>query len=271
MAYHHSLYSVIQGKGLPVVLLHGLAASHHDWDWLAPLLVQFEYQVYLPDLLGHGDSPRPSEISCYTLDKLYTALLMWMEQVRVPKRFFLIGHSLGGYLSLKIAINHPEQVLGLVLTAPFFTLKQILPLARQALQYPTLSEQALKLATPPMVNSILRLASPVLGNYPPQARWRTATDYTRTIPASMRFPASAQDLTPALVSIKAPAIVIWGKNDLMLQPRYFERLVQALPNAQGHAFPACGHEPHLTRMAQFNQLTLDFLKAHSFDCKADTA
>ena len=252
-------------------MLHGLAASHHDWDWLAPQVIQAGYQVFVPDLPGHGDSPRPRSPASYTLDYLYQALVVWMEQESLPEPFFLIGHSLGGYLSLKIAIERPKQVLGLVLAAPFYSLKQIFPLARHVLKLPMLSEQVLRLATPQMVDSILWFTAPVLGNYPSQARRQTALDYTRTIPASMRFPASAQDLSSSLASIEIPVLTVWGKHDLMLRPQFFNWLVKALPLAHGIAIPACGHEPHLAYMAEFNQLALDFIKAHTFDRQPDIA
>jgi pimeloyl-ACP methyl ester carboxylesterase len=107
------LFSVIQGTGIPVIMLHGLTASHHDWDSLTSEVTQAGYRVYAPDLLGHGDSPRPTNPAIYNLDNLYDSLLDWIEQVHIPKPFFLIGHSLGGYLCLKIAIDQPNHVLGL--------------------------------------------------------------------------------------------------------------------------------------------------------------
>jgi len=51
---------VAQGDGTPVVMIHGLAASLHDWDELIPVLTQNGYESYALDLLGHGESPKPA-------------------------------------------------------------------------------------------------------------------------------------------------------------------------------------------------------------------
>ncbi|MCC6569360.1 MAG: alpha/beta fold hydrolase, partial [Anaerolineales bacterium] len=46
---------VKQGSDSPVILIHGVAASLHDWDELTPELAQNGYASYALDLLGHGD------------------------------------------------------------------------------------------------------------------------------------------------------------------------------------------------------------------------
>lgn len=245
---------------MPVLMLHGLTASHHDWDWLAPHLVQAGYKVYIPDLPGHGDSAAFSEAKDYTIDHLYKTLLRWIDQVGLPTPFFLVGHSLVGYLSLRYALEHPQNGLGMALVAPLFSLRQIDPVARRALSHPTLSENAIRLARPKLVHHVIRLASPILGKYPSKAGWQTAVDYSRAAPASMRFPASIQDLTPRLGEITTPAYIFWGTFDLMLKPSSFKDLVRGLKHARGHAFPACGHEPHLVCTPEINEMILTFFQ-----------
>ncbi len=53
--------SVRAGEGAPVILAHGLAASLHDWDALLPELAAHEYAGYALDLLGHGESAKPTQ------------------------------------------------------------------------------------------------------------------------------------------------------------------------------------------------------------------
>ena len=50
------LHYTKQGEGPPAVLVHGFAASNFDWAYLEPDLVENGYQVYSPDLIGHGKS-----------------------------------------------------------------------------------------------------------------------------------------------------------------------------------------------------------------------
>ena len=61
---------VQQGTGTPVVMIHGIAASLHDWDDLIPALSKNGYASYALDLLGHGDSPKLNS-RAYRMEWLY--------------------------------------------------------------------------------------------------------------------------------------------------------------------------------------------------------
>ncbi|MBI3737910.1 MAG: alpha/beta fold hydrolase, partial [Chloroflexi bacterium] len=61
---------ISKGKGSPVILIHGLAASLHDWDFLLPELDKAGYAGYALDLLGHGESPKPDSRE-YEMDWLF--------------------------------------------------------------------------------------------------------------------------------------------------------------------------------------------------------
>src|SRR3990172_4590171 len=61
---------VQQGKGMPVILTHGMAASLHDWDDLLPELSGSGFAGYALDLLGHGDSHKPAHYNEYTADSV---------------------------------------------------------------------------------------------------------------------------------------------------------------------------------------------------------
>ena len=70
---------VQQGSGSPVVLIHGVAASLHDWDDLTPDLAKNGYASYALDLLGHGDSPKPDSRSYHVANR---ALVHRQEHLR---------------------------------------------------------------------------------------------------------------------------------------------------------------------------------------------
>ena len=66
------------GEGTPVILIHGIAASLHDWDDLIPELSQSGYSCYALDLLGHGDSPK-IDSRAYQMDWLLEHFFHWMK------------------------------------------------------------------------------------------------------------------------------------------------------------------------------------------------
>lgn len=92
--------------GVPLVCLHGVAASSDEFGWLVPRLVEAGHRVVRVDFRGHGDSDRaerPYVGPDYVTDAL--AVLEGFEQPAL-----LLGHSLGGIVALAVAQRHPELV-----------------------------------------------------------------------------------------------------------------------------------------------------------------
>ena len=108
----------ISGQGPPLVLTHGFGGSRHTWDTVVPLLAE-HFTVVVWDLPGHGDSPDVGEGN-YSRELALSELAGVIERVGAPA--VLVGHSLGGYLSMAHAIDQPESVEALVLvsTGPGF-------------------------------------------------------------------------------------------------------------------------------------------------------
>lgn len=103
----------VGGEGPPLVLVHGLSGAAVNWADLVPALAA-RRQVLVPDLPGHGGSaplPAASSLSAYA-DRV--RLLAELEGM-LPAP--LVGHSLGGSVSLRMAIRWPGDVSGLVLAA----------------------------------------------------------------------------------------------------------------------------------------------------------
>jgi len=67
---------VRQGTGTPVIMIHGIAASLHDWDDLIPELASNGHACYALDLLGHGDSPKLDE-RAYQMDWIFEHFFNW--------------------------------------------------------------------------------------------------------------------------------------------------------------------------------------------------
>ncbi len=103
----------------PVVMVHGLGTGASTWSRCAELLAP-DHDVLAVDLLGHGGSPVPDDPAEYTRD----IALRDLDEVvaSLDRRPVLVGHSLGGYLSLAHAITRPGADRGLVVlnTGPGF-------------------------------------------------------------------------------------------------------------------------------------------------------
>ncbi len=102
----HSICHSIQGKGQPLVLVHGFGASIGHWRKNIPVLAAAGYKVHAVDLLGFGASDKPPLE--YTLE-LWETLLQdyWREHIGRPAVF--VGNSIGGLMTLMMLAHAPEM------------------------------------------------------------------------------------------------------------------------------------------------------------------
>lgn len=253
---------VVDGDGPPVVLIHGLSASLSDWWRLMPLLVSGGYRVIAVDLLGHGDSYKPDDPKYYTADVVYAALEECLDALGIEPPFYLVGHSLGGYMSLAYAWNHPDRVRAMVLVNPLYSLAQITRVLDLFMPFTTVGVGLLKATPQWLVNSFLSYNDSFLTKLDAETRWAYSRDIKRASPHVLRIPATARDLTPHLPAITPVTLVLWGVDDRIEKADSFPGLVSRLPNATGKGIRACGHHPHQGKPELVSRLVFDFFGQH---------
>ncbi len=267
-----------QGEGSPVILTHGLAASLHDWDDLLPELADSGYAGYALDLLGHGESHKPEHQHEFTFEAVFEHFSAWIdslpfaESLTRSNSLILIGHSLGGGLSLQYALRYPNRVHALVLVNPFYDIHQLPPIIqlafRRRLINTTLIERApyrLFRFFVDMSSVNFHMKSRETHVLPEHIRYQTALDYTRAASGIYNIPRTLPDLTLNLSRIHQPTLLLWGNRDQSLDPESFPKLKKKLPNvAASHQFPICGHVPHQCHPEQFNPHVMRFLQALPF-------
>ncbi|HET9912635.1 MAG TPA: alpha/beta hydrolase [Anaerolineales bacterium] len=256
---------VQQGTGSPVVLVHGLAASLHDWDDLIPELAVHGHACYALDLLGHGDSPKP-DARAYEMDWIFEHFFHWVDSLHLSEPAILIGHSLGGRVALEYARRFSPATRGLILVNPFYSASQLPLLLRKTYRHTNLSKLAVHQVPERLFRFFVDVSSMAMGHsvgarhsLSERIRLQTALDYKRTAPGVYHIPSVIADMTPHLHEIDVPALVVWGDRDQTLAPASFSRVVEALPKARGEIFHA-GHVPHQSHAAAFNQVVMKFLK-----------
>jgi pimeloyl-ACP methyl ester carboxylesterase len=99
-------------RGQPgLILVHGGAAHAHWWSFLAPLLTS-HYDVVALDMSGHGDSDRRAQ---YPRDAWASEVIAVSEAMKFPGPPVLIGHSLGGLVSIIVASLHGSKLAGAII------------------------------------------------------------------------------------------------------------------------------------------------------------
>ena len=95
----------------PVLLIHGGGAHAHWWGFLAPLLTD-RYDVLALDLSGHGDSGRRDR---YPREVWAGDVLAVIDHAKLSQRPVIVGHSMGGFVSMVTAALHGERLAGAIL------------------------------------------------------------------------------------------------------------------------------------------------------------
>lgn len=246
-----------------MILIHGLAASLHDWDDLIPELTVNGYACYAPDLLGHGDSPK-LDSRTYQMDWILEHFFQWMKSLRLTEPAILIGHSLGGHIALEYARRVSAWTRGLILVNPFYSRSQLPFPIRNA--YDRTGELLFPRIPRRLFQFFVNISSFAMGHsvgalrsLPERIRAQTILDYKRTAPGVYYIPSVITDLTHSLHEVNTQTLVIWGDLDKTLSPSSFSRLVNELPKARGEVIRA-GHVPHQSHTEIFNQIVMNFLR-----------
>jgi len=104
----------VGGAGPPLLLLHGYPQTRAIWHKVAPALAQ-RYTLVAADLRGYGDASKPPTDAAHAP---YSKREMARDPVALMQalgfeRFFLAGHDRGGRVAHRLAMDHPDRVLGL--------------------------------------------------------------------------------------------------------------------------------------------------------------
>lgn len=97
------------GSGEPVILLHGLLGSHHNWLPQAEKL-SGKFHVFALDHRNHGQSPHADE---FNYDAMAADVLEFIGEQKIS-RVRIIGHSMGGKVAMRLAQVHPDTVESIV-------------------------------------------------------------------------------------------------------------------------------------------------------------
>ena len=101
------------GSGTPIILIHGYPLDHTIWQPMIPFL-ESEARLIMPDLRGHGLSSTSEEN--FSIERMADDIAGLMDFLRI-KKAIMIGHSMGGYVTLAFARKYEQKLLGLGLIA----------------------------------------------------------------------------------------------------------------------------------------------------------
>ncbi|NLX08380.1 MAG: alpha/beta hydrolase [Chloroflexi bacterium] len=239
---HYETY----GRGRPVLLLHGWLGSWALWRDTIEALGR-DYRTYALDFFGFGESgvvnnlETPRALDAFTVPTYVEMVYQFMERLGI-KKAPLIGHSMGGTVSLSTAIHYPEKVVKVCVIGS--------PIAGKSLNL------LLKLSGYPTLASVfwlfggrgLRLFLRGYSYFMAQdgsAMSRMISKDVSMISMESFFQSIGTlrqtDLRPDLYRVKVPTLGMYGKKDIIVRPSEHQTLKQGVPHAQIEWFPDAGH------------------------------
>lgn len=256
-----ALRYIDEGRGPPVVFLHGLGASMYAWRKnLAPVAAA-GYRVIAFDNRGFGFSDKPAtgyDNASYA--RLAVALLDSLHLVDAV----LIGHSMGGAIAAEVAITHPGRVRGLVLIGSAGLGAREPPLFRVA-RWPLIGPLLFAFRDRGLTERLLKAtyADPrkvsdadVDQYYAPVAE----PEYGRALRAVLREFRFDGLGGGRLDHIAAPALVLWGEADRLVPITLGRALAAGIPRAAFLSVPHAGHAVQEEAPDEVNRLLIRFLK-----------
>jgi pyruvate dehydrogenase E2 component (dihydrolipoamide acetyltransferase) len=240
--------------GVPLLLVHGFGADLNTWMFNQPALAE-HYDTIALDLPGHGGSSKTIGTSPWTA--LLDALVGFMNAADFLQAH-LVGHSLGGALSLALAGAHPERVASLTLIAPGGLGPEInmgfidgLSRAQRRKEVKDALEQLVadpSTISRSMVEDVLKYK-----------RVDGVAEALTSIAAAL-FPGGRQagNLRETLEQAAMPRQLLWGREDRIIPASHAE----ALPDGIAvHLIDGAGHLPHMEKSSEVNRLVLNSLRA----------
>jgi pimeloyl-ACP methyl ester carboxylesterase len=248
------------GHGTPLVLVHGLGGSWESWlPTMADLCV--DHRVIAVDLPGFGGSdelPAPAEMAAHA-----NALKGLIHHLALS-RFVLIAHSMGGLVVLNLTLEHPTQVIGLVLVGSGGV---ALGARRKAVMLKILTQFKRLMSNEAVLRAIvrrprLRRAAFVGGIGDP-----TVIDarLAQMILASFAAPGFEGAVAAGLMDeshlrvaeVTVPTLLIWGDRDRLVPVAFGRAMAAEMAEARIEVLPRVGHCPMIERPTRFSALVRD--------------
>jgi pimeloyl-ACP methyl ester carboxylesterase len=229
----------------PTLFVHGWGVSSYTFHRNLRAAADAGVPVWAFDLKGHGYSDKPVAAAAYTLDALAGHVVDVMDALGL-ERAVLVGHSMGGGISVRVATSAPERVAGLVLLAPVgFGAVNLVRLAEWLLPKPldTLLpyfawRMTARVALALAYGSGARPSPRDVDEY-----WAPTADpaFVRVVREVTR----AVDWRPGrpeeLSRVRCPAVVMFGTQDRIVRGDSAETYVRCLPDARLELIRGAGH------------------------------
>jgi pimeloyl-ACP methyl ester carboxylesterase len=243
----------VTGGGIPLVLVHGLGDRSEAW---APMIKQLKkdgFHVYALDLLGYGRSPKPadSDYSIATQEQLVADFIRALGMQKTD----IGGWSMGGWIALKLALDHPEMV------------DRVVVYDAAGLRYDTGFSQSIfhptNAAELRRLQILLEPNSRPLPGFIARDALRKFAGQQWVIDRGMDSMFTGRDLVDSRLSdFTEPLLLVWGADDRLIPVALAEKMHALDPRSELDVVEGCGHLAPALCTTRVAAVTAEFLAAN---------
>ena len=243
------------GNGVPLILIHGFASSSAVWEDFGQSLGD-QFDVIAIDWPGFGASSEQTPLK--SVQSFARAIIDFAAGLNVGP-FFVMGHSMSGFVVQELLANHHDHVLGAVLYGAGLRLDK-------ALRFESIDQTLRRLHEDGAQATALR----VIGHWfvDPKAN-ADAVEVCQRAAAGMTVSAAdaairafeSLDYTGLLADVRKPVLIILGEGERSHPPQSALALRAALPGSHMAVLPFAGHAAHLEQPQLFSMILRQFLNA----------
>ncbi len=259
---HYELDGPVDGE--VIVLVHGFSSPLFVWDHTYRMLVQEGFRVLRYDLYGRGFSDRPP--IKYNFELFMQQLFELVNKLKLtPKKFSLVGLSMGGGICVVFADKYPDLVKKVSLIDPigFSSGRNFL---FSLLKIPGLNKLILKFFNH---NRLINSQKTDFHNYD------KVEEYLEKFTEQMKYKGFLQAIHSTVLNTpftnlrktyerlekhKLSMQLFWGEKDKTIPYPTSQKVCAAVPSIEFHTIKESGHMPHYTHPEEVNPLLLQFLR-----------
>ncbi len=246
-----NIYYEISGnnKGPKLVFIHGLFLNSDSWREQLPAFQQ-DFNILRFDLLGHGRSTKPKHR--FTIRNYVDHLFALLNHLNWTEDLFLVGHSLGGMISLVFGLENPSQVKKMVVADSFcFISHEAVTDVLSRIKFNSLLKFARGISVRGLIpydEEIAKFVTKLVTDH------MTKEDCLRATTASAGF-----NICKNLNSLNVPLLVLVGKKDIITPVWASEMIHEWLPQSKLVVIPNAGHLVIFDHSKEFNNIVRSFL------------
>jgi pimeloyl-ACP methyl ester carboxylesterase len=261
------LYYSEEGKGPPVLLIHGFGASTFTWRFVAPELAK-SHRVIAVDLKGFGLSDKPFDGRYSVYDQ--AELLAQLIEDKDLRDLTLVGHSFGGGVALLLALEANQRLDGRItrlVLLDSIAFPQNIPVFFRLLDVPLVSQIGVRMVPPSVQARVaLQIAYFDDSKIDPEeielyaAPLKTAAGKHAIIYSARQIvPEDIAELSERYKTIELPTLILWCDHDRIVPLEVGIKLRRTLPNSTLRLVEECGHMPQEEQPASTLALIKGFI------------